>query len=213
MFGKHLQMRTFSESSMRALDEWNRRINLRLLELNRQRVVWCMGLVVCDIFSLILATYSWPLASGTGKFLLACVCADGAKLLVVRDVFALAKEKAPAIIFIDELDAISTKRFDSNKDGDREEQRTMLELLNQSRLDGFGSDDRIKVGPCPETSWCRRGWLWQWWRLLPLPAESTSWILHFYDLVVLPNDTALAWPRSLILQIHSRKMATSSDVN
>jgi len=99
---------------------------------------------------------------GTGKTLLARACAastkacylklagpslvqmfigDGAKL--VRDAFALAKEKAPAIIFIDELDAIGTKRFDSDKSGDREVQRTMLELLNQ--LDGFGSDDRIKV--------------------------------------------------------------------
>ena len=67
---------------------------------------------------------------------------DGAKL--VRDAFELAKEKAPAIIFIDELDAIGTKRFDSDKSGDREVQRTMLELLNQ--LDGFSSDARIKVG-------------------------------------------------------------------
>lgn len=67
---------------------------------------------------------------------------DGAKL--VRDAFELAKEKAPAIIFIDELDAIGTKRFDSEKSGDREVQRTMLELLNQ--LDGFSSDERIKVG-------------------------------------------------------------------
>jgi 26S proteasome regulatory subunit T5 len=66
---------------------------------------------------------------------------DGAKL--VRDAFALAKEKAPAIIFIDELDAIGTKRFDSDKSGDREVQRTMLELLNQ--LDGFSSDERIKI--------------------------------------------------------------------
>ena len=66
---------------------------------------------------------------------------DGAKL--VRDAFALAREKAPAIIFIDEIDAIGTKRFDSDKSGDREVQRTMLELLNQ--LDGFSSDDRIKV--------------------------------------------------------------------
>src|ERR1700709_2842837 len=57
---------------------------------------------------------------------------DGAKL--VRDAFALAKEKAPAIIFIDELDAIGTKRFDSEKSGDREVQRTMLELLNQLEL-------------------------------------------------------------------------------
>jgi len=99
---------------------------------------------------------------GTGKTLLARACAaktkacflkiaatqlvqmfigDGAKL--VRDAFALAKEKAPAIIFIDEIDAIGTKRFDSDKSGDREVQRTMLELLNQ--LDGFSSDNRIKV--------------------------------------------------------------------
>merc|ERR1712048_1368469 len=91
---------------------------------------------------------------GTGKTLMARACAaqtkatflklagpqlvqmyigDGAKM--VRDAFALAKERAPAIIFIDELDAIGTKRFNSEKAGDREVQRTMLELLNQ--LDGF----------------------------------------------------------------------------
>ena len=67
---------------------------------------------------------------------------DGAKL--VRDAFALAKEKSPCIIFIDEIDAIGTKRFDSEVSGDREVQRTMLELLNQ--LDGFSSDENIKVG-------------------------------------------------------------------
>jgi len=66
---------------------------------------------------------------------------DGSKL--VRDAFLLAKEKSPAIIFIDELDAIGTKRFDSDKSGDREVQRTMLELLNQ--LDGFSPTDDIKV--------------------------------------------------------------------
>jgi len=99
---------------------------------------------------------------GTGKTLMARACAnrcestflklagpqlvqmfigDGAK--IVRDAFELAKEKAPTIIFIDELDAVGTKRFDSDKSGDREVQRTMLELLNQ--LDGFSSDTRIKV--------------------------------------------------------------------
>ncbi|XP_059654858.1 uncharacterized protein LOC132301637 [Cornus florida] len=66
---------------------------------------------------------------------------DGAKL--VRDTFQLAKEKSPCIIFIDEIDAIGTKQFDSEVNGDREVQRTMLELLNQ--LDGFSSDERIKV--------------------------------------------------------------------
>ena len=43
---------------------------------------------------------------------------DGAKM--VRDAFALAKEKQPTIIFIDELDAVGTKRFGSDKSGDRE---------------------------------------------------------------------------------------------
>ena len=66
---------------------------------------------------------------------------DGAKL--VRDAFNLAKEKSPSIIFIDELDAIGTKRFDSEKSGDREVQRTMLELINQ--LDGFDPRGNIKI--------------------------------------------------------------------
>lgn len=43
---------------------------------------------------------------------------DGAK--IVRDAFELARQKAPTIIFIDEIDAIGTKRFDSEKSGDRE---------------------------------------------------------------------------------------------
>ena len=62
---------------------------------------------------------------------------------MVREVFELAREKAPTIIFIDELDAIWSKRYDSDESGDREVQRTMLELLSQ--LDGFTPDDRIKV--------------------------------------------------------------------
>ena len=88
---------------------------------------------------------------------------DGAKL--VRDAFALAKEKAPAIIFIDELDAIGTKRFDSEKAGDREVQRTMLELLNQ--LDGFSSTSDIKVG-LKKYIYCRAPLI----RNMPPPHES-----------------------------------------
>ncbi len=53
------------------------------------------------------------------------------------------QNKGGAIIFIDELDAIGTKRFGDKQSGDREVQRTMLELLNQ--LDGFTSNDNIKV--------------------------------------------------------------------
>jgi len=151
---------------------------------------------------------------GTGKTLLARACAaqtkatflklagpqlvqmfigDGAKL--VRDAFALAKEKLPAIIFIDELDAIGTKRFDSEKAGDREVQRTMLELLNQ--LDGFSSTSQIKVIAATN-------------RVDILdPALLRSGRLD--RKIEFPNPTEEA--RARILQIHSRKMNVSSEVN
>ncbi|EJW79473.1 26S protease regulatory subunit 4, partial [Wuchereria bancrofti] len=60
---------------------------------------------------------------------------DGPKM--VRELFRVAEEHAPSIVFIDEIDAVGTKRYDSNSGGEREIQRTMLELLNQ--LDGFDS--------------------------------------------------------------------------
>ncbi|TGO88071.1 hypothetical protein BPOR_0186g00140 [Botrytis porri] len=151
---------------------------------------------------------------GTGKTLLARACAaqtdatflklagpqlvqmfigDGAKL--VRDCFALAKEKAPAIIFIDELDAVGTKRFDSEKSGDREVQRTMLELLNQ--LDGFASDYRIKVLAATN-------------RVDVLdPALLRSGRLDRKIEFPLPNEEA----RAQILKIHSRKMTVDDAVN
>merc|ERR1711972_960906 len=62
---------------------------------------------------------------------------------MVRDVFRLARENAPAIVFIDEIDAIGTKRFDSQTGADREVQRILLELLNQ--MDGFDQDTTVKV--------------------------------------------------------------------
>eukprot|EP00330_Aristerostoma_sp_ATCC50986_P006100 CAMPEP_0114598312 /NCGR_PEP_ID=MMETSP0125-20121206/20626_1 /TAXON_ID=485358 ORGANISM="Aristerostoma sp., Strain ATCC 50986" /NCGR_SAMPLE_ID=MMETSP0125 /ASSEMBLY_ACC=CAM_ASM_000245 /LENGTH=206 /DNA_ID=CAMNT_0001803805 /DNA_START=673 /DNA_END=1293 /DNA_ORIENTATION=- len=111
---------------------------------------------------------------------------DGAKL--VRDAFTLAKEKSPAIIFIDELDAIGTKRFDSDKSGDREVQRTMLELLNQ--LEGFSSDDRIKVIAATNRP-----------DILD-PALLRSGRLDRKIEFPLPNEEA----RAQILKIHSRKM-------
>eukprot|EP00177_Eucheuma_denticulatum_P002804 GFKZ01005033.1.p1 GENE.GFKZ01005033.1~~GFKZ01005033.1.p1 ORF type:complete len:429 (+),score=104.12 GFKZ01005033.1:237-1523(+) len=151
---------------------------------------------------------------GVGKTLLARACAaqtnatflklagpqlvqmfigDGAKL--VRDAFALAKEKGPTIIFIDELDAIGTKRFDSELSGDREVQRTMLELLNQ--LDGFSSDDEIKVIAATN-------------RVDILdPALLRSGRIDRKIEFVLPDETA----RARILQIHSRKMNVNKDVN
>lgn len=55
----------------------------------------------------------------------------------------LAKENSPSIVFIDEIDAIATKRFDANTGADREVQRILLELLNQ--MDGFDQTANVKV--------------------------------------------------------------------
>ena len=151
---------------------------------------------------------------GTGKTLLARACAaqtkscflklagpqlvqmfigDGAKL--VRDAFALAKEKAPTIIFIDEIDAVGTKRFDSDVSGDREVQRTMLELLNQ--LDGFQQNDDIKVIAATN-------------RVDILdPALLRSGRIDRKIEFPLPNESS----RANIMQIHSRKMNVNPNVN
>lgn len=66
---------------------------------------------------------------------------EGARL--VREVFELAKEKAPAIIFIDELDAVAAQRLKSSTSGDREVQRTLMQLL--AELDGFESRGDIGI--------------------------------------------------------------------
>jgi len=158
---------------------------------------------------------------GTGKTLLARACAkqtdaiflklagpqlvqmfigDGAKL--VRDAFELAKEKTKsgnktgAIVFIDELDAIGTKRFGGEQSGDREVQRTMLELLSQ--LDGFSSDEKIKVIGATNR-----------------PDVLDPALLRSGRLdrkIELPHPTETA--RGRIMQIHSRKMNVDrADVN
>merc|ERR1711862_779074 len=66
---------------------------------------------------------------------------EGPRML--RDVFRLARENSPAIIFIDEIDAIATKRFDAQTGADREVQRILIELLNQ--MDGFDQTTNVKV--------------------------------------------------------------------
>lgn len=101
-------------------------------------------------------------APGTGKTLLARAVAHhtsatflrvvGSELIqkylgegprLVRELFRAAQEMAPSIVFIDEIDAVGTKRYSSRSGGEREIQRTMLELLNQ--LDGFDSRTDVKV--------------------------------------------------------------------
>jgi len=66
---------------------------------------------------------------------------EGARL--VREVFRLARSKAPSIVFIDEIDAIAARRLDVGTSGEREVQRTMLQLL--AELDGFNPLERVKV--------------------------------------------------------------------
>ena len=77
----------------------------------------------------------------TGSELIQKYLGEGPKL--VRELFRVAEEHAPSIVFIDEIDAVGTKRYESNSGGEREVQRTMLELLNQ--LDGFDSRSDVKV--------------------------------------------------------------------
>ncbi len=62
---------------------------------------------------------------------------------MVRELFDLAREKAPSIVFIDEIDAIGAKRLDTATSGDREVQRTLMQLL--AELDGFDALDDVKL--------------------------------------------------------------------
>jgi len=66
---------------------------------------------------------------------------EGARM--VRELFSLAKRKAPSIVFIDEIDAIGARRFGETTSGEREVQRTMSQLL--SELDGFNPRGNVKI--------------------------------------------------------------------
>ena len=62
---------------------------------------------------------------------------------MVRELFSLAKEKSPSVIFLDEIDAIGAKRLDGSTSGDREVQRTLMQLL--AELDGFDALENVKI--------------------------------------------------------------------
>jgi proteasome regulatory subunit len=117
---------------------------------------------------------------------------EGARL--VRETFKLAKEKAPAVIFIDELDAIGATRTESSVSGDREVQRTLMQLL--SEMDGFEKREDIKILAATnrpdilDTALLRPG---RFDRLVEVP---------------LPNKEG----RSAIFAIHSKRM-TLKDVD
>lgn len=66
---------------------------------------------------------------------------EGAR--IVKEVFEMAKKKAPSIVFIDEIDAIGAKRIELGTSGEREIQRTLMQLL--SEIDGFKALDNVKI--------------------------------------------------------------------
>jgi 26S proteasome regulatory subunit T2 len=118
---------------------------------------------------------------------------DGPKL--VRELFRVAEEMAPSIVFIDEIDAVGTKRYDASSGGEREIQRTMLELLNQ--LDGFDSRGDVKV------------------------IMATNRIESLDPALIRPGriDRKIKFPlpdaktKRMIFDIHTRRMNLSQDVN
>jgi len=113
----------------------------------------------------------------------------------VRQVFELAKEKAPAIIFIDEIDAIGAKRTHESQGADREVQRTLMQLL--SELDGFESRGNVGI----------------------IAATNRPDILD--DALIRPGrfDRAIEVPlpdeegRTKILEIHTKKMKIDKKID
>ncbi|MDI3539830.1 MAG: proteasome regulatory subunit [Methanolobus sp.] len=118
---------------------------------------------------------------------------DGAKL--VRDMFEMARKKSPSIIFIDELDAIASRRLNDTNGADREVQRTLMQLL--AEMDGF--DNRGDVRIIAATN-----------RLDVLdPAILRPGRFDRIVHVPMPDEEA----RMSILQIHSRFMNLNEDID
>ncbi|WP_296894825.1 proteasome-activating nucleotidase [uncultured Methanobrevibacter sp.] len=114
---------------------------------------------------------------------------------IVRDVFELAKEKSPAIIFIDEIDAIGTKRVGSSEGADREVQRTLMQLL--AELDGFES--RGDVGIIGATN------------RPDILDEALLRPGRFDRTIEVPNPSNES--RQKILEIHTEKMKIDTDID
>lgn len=118
---------------------------------------------------------------------------EGARL--VRELFQLAQEKAPSIIFIDELDAVGAKRMDVGTTGDREVQRTLMQLLGE--LDGFTPRGEVAIMGASnrpdilDEALLRPG---RFDRIIKIP---------------LPEEEA----RLKIIKIHTTKMAIAKGVN
>jgi proteasome regulatory subunit len=117
---------------------------------------------------------------------------EGAKL--VKEIFQLAKERAPSIIFIDELDALAATRVDIGTSGEREVQRTFMQLL--AEIDGFKSLGNVKVIGCTNR------------KDILDPAITRPGRLDRLIRVPLPNDEA----RMDIFKIHTSRMTLDKKV-
>jgi proteasome regulatory subunit len=118
---------------------------------------------------------------------------EGSRL--VRDLFELAEERQPAVIFIDEIDAVAAKRTDSKTSGDAEVQRTMMQLL--SEMDGF--DDRGEVRIMAATN------------RFDMLDEAILRPGRFDRLIEVPKPDVEG--RARILEIHTRDMNVDADVD
>jgi proteasome regulatory subunit len=118
---------------------------------------------------------------------------EGARL--VRDLFELAADREPAVIFIDEIDAVASKRTDSKTSGDAEVQRTMMQLL--SEMDGF--DDRGEIRIIAATN------------RFDMLDEAILRPGRFDRLIEVPKPDPEG--RERILDIHTREMNLAVDVD
>ncbi|WP_049925770.1 proteasome-activating nucleotidase Pan1 [Halopiger goleimassiliensis] len=118
---------------------------------------------------------------------------EGAKL--VRDLFDVAREHEPAVIFIDEIDAIAAKRTESKTSGDAEVQRTMMQLL--SEMDGFEERGEIRIIAATNR-----------FDMLDRAILRPG---RFDRLIEVPKPDADG--RELIFQIHTRDMNVADEVD
>merc|ERR1719433_1582316 len=151
---------------------------------------------------------------GTGKTLLARAMANqmdckfmkvvssaivdkyiGESARVIREMFGYARENAPCIIFMDEIDAIGGRRFSQGTSADREIQRTLMDLLNQ--LDGFEELGKVKVIMATNRP-----------DVLD-PALLRPGRLDRKVEIPLPNENA----RNHILKIHASKLTKKDDID
>jgi proteasome regulatory subunit len=118
---------------------------------------------------------------------------EGSRL--VRDLFELAEEREPAVIFIDEIDAVASKRTDSKTSGDAEVQRTMMQLL--SEMDGFEERGEIRIMAATNR--------------FDMLDEAILRPGRFDRLIEVPKPEAEG--REQILRIHTTDMSLADDVD